>query len=67
MIDHGGGFYTVYAYLSEIEVRENQQVGKGDVVGLSGGENSDQGPHIEFQVRKEGQALDPIAWLRRRQ
>jgi len=67
VIDHGGGYYTVYAYLSEIQVRENQQVAKGDVVGLSGGENSDQGPHIEFQVRKEGQALDPIAWLRRRQ
>jgi septal ring factor EnvC (AmiA/AmiB activator) len=67
VIDHGGGYYTVYAYLREIQVRENQQVAKGDVVGLSGGENSDQGPHIEFQVRKEGQALDPIAWLRRRQ
>ena len=66
VIDHGGGYYTVYAYLSDIQVRENQQVGKGDVVGLSGGENSDRGPHIEFQVRKEGQALDPIAWLRRR-
>ncbi|MGA2382005.1 MAG: peptidoglycan DD-metalloendopeptidase family protein [Gemmatimonadales bacterium] len=67
VIDHGGGYYTVYAYLSEIQVRENQPVAKGDVVGLSGGENSEQGPHIEFQVRKEGQALDPIAWLRRRQ
>ena len=67
VIDHGGGYYTVYCFLSEIQVRENQPVAKGDVVGLSGGENSDQGPHIEFQVRKEGQALDPIAWLRRRQ
>ncbi len=67
VIDHGGGYYTVYCFLSEIAVRENQAVNKGDVVGLSGGENSEQGPHIEFQVRKEGQALDPIAWLRRRQ
>ena len=67
VIDHGGGYYTVYCFLDEIQVRENQQIAKGDVVGLSGGENSDQGPHIEFQVRKEGQALDPIAWLRRRQ
>jgi len=67
VIDHGGGYYTVYAYLSEIRVRENQQVAKGEVIGLSGGENSSQGPHIEFQVRKEGQALDPITWLRHRQ
>ena len=67
VIDHVGGYYTVYCFLDEIQVRENQQIAKGDVVGLSGGENSDQGPHIEFQVRKEGQALDPIAWLRRRQ
>jgi septal ring factor EnvC (AmiA/AmiB activator) len=67
VIDHGGGYYTVYAYLGEIRVRENQQVAKDEVIGTSGGENSPQGPHIEFQVRKEGQALDPIAWLRRRQ
>ena len=67
VIDHGGGYYTVYAYLSETQVREGQQIAKGDVIGLSGGENSEKGPHIEFQVRKEGQALDPIAWLRRRQ
>lgn len=66
LIDHGGGFYTVYCFLSEFSVREGQQVRKGDVVGLSGGENSDRGPHVEFQVRQGGQAVDPITWLRRR-
>jgi septal ring factor EnvC (AmiA/AmiB activator) len=66
VIDHGGGFYTVYCYLSEIAVRKDQPLRKGDVVGLSGGENSDQGAHLEFQVRQGGQAVDPITWLRRR-
>jgi septal ring factor EnvC (AmiA/AmiB activator) len=66
VLDHGDGVYTVYCFLSQISVRENQQIEKGDEVGLSGGEQSDQGPHIEFQVRKAGQARDPIEWLRRR-
>jgi septal ring factor EnvC (AmiA/AmiB activator) len=65
VIDHGGGFYTIYCFLSQISVRKDQSVQKGDVVGLSGGENSDQGPHLEFQVRQAGQAVDPITWLRR--
>jgi septal ring factor EnvC (AmiA/AmiB activator) len=65
VIDHGGGFYTVYSFLSEIGVREGQQVRKGEVIGLSGGENSDQRAHVEFQVRQGGVAVDPIAWLRR--
>ncbi len=67
VLDHGNGFYTVYSYLRRISVREGQQVAKGEVLGASGGENSDQGPHIEFQVREGGQAMDPIAWLRRRE
>jgi septal ring factor EnvC (AmiA/AmiB activator) len=68
VIDHGGGFYSVYGYLSRIGVRTGQAVTKGQVIGLSGGENSDQGPHVHFEIRGEGgQALDPITWLRRRQ
>ena len=67
VLDHGGGFYSVYSYLSDIAVRQGQRVEKGAVIGRSGGENSDQGPHVEFQIRGPGgQALDPIAWLRRR-
>ncbi len=73
VIEHGGGFYSVYLYLSEITVRDGEAVNRGEVIGRSGGDNSDEGPHIEFQIRGETagapgevKALDPIAWLRRR-
>ena len=73
VIDHGGGFYSVYLYLSDVAAQVGQAVTRGQVIGRSGGDNSDEGPHIEFQIRGEvagepGQvkALDPITWLRRR-
>jgi len=66
-VDHGGGFYTLYLYLSEVHVRLGQRVAQGEVVGLSGGQTSEEGPHIEFQVRGEGSiALDPLNWLKSR-
>ena len=73
VIEHGGGFYSVYLYLSELAVRDGDPVNRGEVIGRSGGDNSDEGPHIEFQIRGESggghgqaQALDPVTWLRRR-
>jgi septal ring factor EnvC (AmiA/AmiB activator) len=67
ILDHGGGFYTNYMYLSRIDVRVGQRVAKGGQLGLSGGANSEEGPHIEFQIRGEGGiALDPVNWLQRR-
>ena len=73
VLDNGGGFYSVYLYLSELAVRDGDPVNRGEVIGRSGGDNSDEGAHIEFQIRGEGggehgqaQALDPITWLRRR-
>jgi septal ring factor EnvC (AmiA/AmiB activator) len=74
VIEHGAGFYSVYLYLSRIAVRNGQTVQRDQIIGFSGGQRSEEGPHIEFQIRGEtageqGQAtaLDPIAWLRRRQ
>jgi murein DD-endopeptidase MepM/ murein hydrolase activator NlpD len=60
--------------LSEITVHDGDPVNRGEVIGRSGGENSDEHAHIEFQIRGEeaggtkGQvkALDPITYLRRR-
>ena len=64
-MNHGGGFYTIYLYLSRIDVKNNQAITKGQVIGLSGGASSQEGPHIEFQIRGEGGiALDPVNWLK---
>jgi len=67
LIDHGGGFYTLYLYLNRFTVQAGQWVNPGDVIGESGGSGSEEGPHIEFQIRGQGGiALDPESWLRPR-
>jgi septal ring factor EnvC (AmiA/AmiB activator) len=67
IIDHGGGVYTLYLYLNNAMVRKGQRVAQGEVIGTSGGANSDTGPHIEFQIRGQGaMALDPLNWLKPR-
>jgi murein hydrolase activator len=71
-VSHGDGFYTLYLYLSRVAVRLNQIVQEGDIIGLSGGENSDHGPHLEFQLRQTPPnaetpiPLDPLDWLQPR-
>ncbi len=65
LIEHGAGFYTLYLYLSRFDVRPGQVVQAGQVIGRSGGDRSDVGPHLEFQIRGQGGiALDPNSWLR---
>ncbi len=64
IINHGGGYYTLYLYLSGFEVQRGQLVQAGQVIGRSGGARSDDGPHIEFQIREGQLTLDPRHWLR---
>jgi len=66
LIDHGGGYYTVYAYLNDATVKQGDRVIRGQVIGHVGGESSDEGPHLHFEIRGQGGiALDPGNWLRR--
>ncbi len=65
MLDHGGGYYTLYLYLSALEVQMGQLVQAGQIIARSGGVHSSEGAHIEFQIRgAQGIALDPRHWLR---
>ena len=67
LIDHGGGYYSFYGYLSDAAVTKGQRVTKGQVLGHVGGESSDQGPHLHFEIRGQGGiALDPVNWLKTR-
>ncbi len=66
LIDHGGGYYTFYAYLNDATVRPGDRVARGQVIGHVGGESSDEGAHLHFEIRGQGGiALDPGNWLRR--
>jgi septal ring factor EnvC (AmiA/AmiB activator) len=65
LIDHGGGYYTFYAYLNDATVRQGERVIRGQVIGHVGGQSSDEGPHLHFEIRGQGGiALDPGNWLR---
>jgi murein hydrolase activator len=65
VLDHGGGYYTLYLHLDQLGVREGADVTAGQTVGTVGGQSTPQGPHIEFQLRAPGgQAVDPLPWLR---
>ena len=68
-LSHGGGFYTLYHYLEEINVTQGREVAAGDVVGTVGGATTPEGSHLEFQIMApiDGgapRAQDPLAWLR---
>ena len=65
LIDHGGGYYTFYGYLADAAVTRGERVLKGQIIGHVGGQSSDEGPHLHFEIRGQGGiALDPINWLK---
>lgn len=64
ILNHGDGFMTLYAHLSEILVNVGQSVAAGQVVGRVGDTGSLKGAILHFEVRKGGTALNPQDWLR---
>ena len=66
IVQHGGGDYSVYGSLSRISVRQGQQVQKGAVIGAVGAADPDLPPHLHFEIRPKGRAVDPLEWLRNR-
>jgi murein hydrolase activator len=66
ILDHGGGYYSLYLYLDQVRVADGASIRRGQTVGTVGGRSGEQ-PHIEFQIRGPGgEALDPLRWLQQR-
>jgi murein DD-endopeptidase MepM/ murein hydrolase activator NlpD len=63
VIDHGNGLSTAYAHNSSLIVGQGASVGKGFVVALSGNTGNSTGPHVHFEVRVNGSAVDPMGYL----
>jgi murein DD-endopeptidase MepM/ murein hydrolase activator NlpD len=64
MIDHGNGFHTLYAHLSQILVRCGQNAGQGQVIAYSGSTGNSTGPHLHFEIRYNGAFVNPRDYLR---
>jgi murein DD-endopeptidase MepM/ murein hydrolase activator NlpD len=63
VIDHGNGLATAYAHNSVLIVTVGQAVSQGQTVSLSGSTGHSSGPHVHFEVRVNGAAVDPLLYL----
>ena len=62
-IEHENGVVTRYAHASEISAKEGQQVNAGDPIGAVGSTGRSTGPHLHFEVLRDGKAVDPTSFL----
>ena len=63
IISHGGGFTTVYCHLSKFAVRAGQAIKRWDVIGYVGQTGKALGPHVHYEVRRNGKAVNPYQYV----
>ena len=63
-IDHGLGFTTLYAHLSQIKVSRGDWVRPGTVIGLAGSSGRSTGPHLHYEIRYKGSPFDPTKFVK---
>ncbi len=63
ILEHAGGIYSLYGYLSQFGVKKGDDVAAGQVVALAGDTGSLKGARLYFEIRRHGDAEDPLAWL----
>ncbi|HPX70221.1 MAG TPA: peptidoglycan DD-metalloendopeptidase family protein [Bacillota bacterium] len=63
MLDHGGSIVTLYAHCSQLLVKKNDVVNRGDVIAKIGSTGNSTGPHLHFEVRINGEYKDPLEYI----
>jgi murein DD-endopeptidase MepM/ murein hydrolase activator NlpD len=63
VINHGFGYKTLYAHLSKFEVKQGQKVKRGELIGLIGSTGKSTGPHLHYEVIKDGVKVNPIGYF----
>ncbi len=60
VINHGYGYETLYGHMARIKARRGQKVKRGEIIGYVGSTGKSTGPHCHYEVRKNGQRIDPV-------
>jgi murein DD-endopeptidase MepM/ murein hydrolase activator NlpD len=60
VIKHGYGYETLYGHLSKYKVKAGQHVKRGDIIGLVGSTGRSEGPHLHYEVHKDGKVVNPL-------
>lgn len=63
IVDHGNGLESVYAHLQGISVKVGYPLIEGDNIGTCGNTGKSTGPHLHFEIRRNGKAIDPLPYL----
>jgi septal ring factor EnvC (AmiA/AmiB activator) len=66
IVNHGGGYYTLYAHVADTSVSQGQKVGRGQVIAEVGDTGSLEGYICHFEIRQARKALNPAEWLTKR-
>lgn len=62
-IEHGGDMQTRYGHMSRLNVADGQMIHKGDVIGFVGSTGNSTGPHLHYEVRVSGEAVNPAPYM----
>jgi murein DD-endopeptidase MepM/ murein hydrolase activator NlpD len=66
VVEHGRGFSTAYAHSQKALVRVGQRVARGETIALSGSTGVSTGPHVHYEIWKNGRHTEPASYLARR-
>lgn len=59
-INHGYGYVTKYGHMSELKVKKGQKIKRGDIIGYSGNTGLSKGPHLHYEIIKDGRKINPV-------
>ncbi len=63
IIDHANGFSTLYAQLSKVNVKAGEEIKQGEIIGEAGASGLSTGPHLHFEMKKDGKNVNPVDYL----
>jgi murein DD-endopeptidase MepM/ murein hydrolase activator NlpD len=63
VLDHGNGYQTYFGHLSGTNVMQGQKVKAGDVIGFLGSTGRSTGPHLHYEIRKDGVDINPLDYM----